>query len=172
MNPYRTSHPCTKEYTMNKKTLSLSLLSLALLASVPAVASARPHYDDGGRHYGYHRMASCPAADLSQEQIAQMDKFHEEHRAAVAPLYDQLMEKRLELRALSPNPNVKPEELKALSAEIASLHAKIRTINDEFYANMSKAGLPCGDYGCAWHGSRDGYGYGYGHGHCRHGCWR
>ena len=66
----------------------------------------------------------------------------------------------------------KPEELKALSAEIASLHAKIRTINDEFYANMSKAGLPCGDYGCAWHGSRDGYGYGYGHGHGRHGCWR
>ena len=51
---------------MNKKTLSLSLLSLALLASVPAVASARPHYDGGGRHYGYHRMASCPAASLAR----------------------------------------------------------------------------------------------------------
>ena len=77
-----------------------------------------------------------------------------------------ILEKKMELRALSPNPNVKPEELKAITSEIAALRAKIRAVNDEFYANMDKAGLPCGDYGCAWHG--DGYGYGHG----RHGCWR
>ena len=152
---------------MTKKTLSLSLLSLAVLAAVPMVAMAQPHYYDGGRHHGYHRMAPCQAMpELSKEQIAQMDKYHEEHRAAVAPLFDQLMEKKMELRALSPTPNVKPEELKAITSEIAALRAKIRAVNDEFYANMDKAGLPCGDYGCAWHG--DGYGYGHG----RHGCWR
>ena len=159
---------------MTKKSLSLSLLSLAVLASLPMVAMARPHYDDGGRHYGYHRMAPCPVTELSEQQIAEMDKFREQHRAAVAPLYDQLMEKRMELRALSPNPNVKPEELKALTAEIAALHAKIRAANEECYTNMAKAGLPCGGYGCAWHGGRDGYGYGArdGYGHGRHGCWR
>lgn len=149
---------------MLKKTLCLSLLSAAVLVSVPLAAMAHP--DGYGRHhggyYGYYADQTMP--ELSKEQMAEMDKLCEEHRNAVRPLYDQLSEKGLELRALSPNPNVKPEELKALTAEIAKLHEQIRTINNDFQAKMTKAGLPCRGY---HHG-------GYGHGYYGHGCgyWR
>ena len=120
---------------MIKKTLSISLLSAAVLASIPMVAMA----------------------------------YHD----AVRPIYDQLTQKGLELRALSPNPNVKPEELKAVIADISKLHAQLRTINEDFYSKMADAGLPC--VGAYRHG---GYHHG-GNGWCgmpRHGqnygCWR
>lgn len=152
---------------MIKKTLSISLLSAAVLASIPMVAMAYP--DGYGRHHGYQRgycYQSMP--ELSQEQAAQLDKLREEHRNAVRPLYDQLSEKELELRTLSPNPNVKPEELKAIIAEISKLHEQLRTVNEDFYSKMSAAGLPCrGGYGGYHHGG-DGW-----CGMARHGgCWR
>ena len=127
---------------MIKKTLSISLLSAAVLSSIPMVAMAYP--DGYGRHHGYQR-ANCYQAmpELTQEQRAQMDKLYEEHRNAVRPLYDQLNQKGLELRTLSPNPNVKPEELKAIIADISKLHEQLRTINEDFYSKMASAGLPC-----------------------------
>ena len=142
---------------MLKKTLLLSLFSAAVFVSLPLAATAHP--DGYGRHHGNYYGYSCYQAmpELSKEQAAQMDKLCEEHRNAVQPLYDQLSQKGLELRALSPNPNVKPEELKALTAEIAKLHEQIRTVNNDFYAKMTKAGLPCRGY---HHG---GYGYGCGY---------
>lgn len=76
------------------------------------------------------------------------------------------MEKKIELHILSPDPNVKPEELKTIIAELVAMHAKIHTANNEFYAKMDKANLPYIAYGYTWHGNS----YGYGHGH--HGCWR
>lgn len=148
-----------EETVMLKKTLCLSLLTAAVLMSAPLAAMA--HYDGYGRHhggcYGYGYGAGQVMPELSSEQAAQMDKLCEEHRNAVQPLYDQLSEKGLELRALSPNPNVKPEEIKALTAEIAKLHAQIRSANNDFYAKMTKAGLPCRGY---HHG---GYGHGCGY---------
>ena len=159
---------------MIKKTLSISLLSAAVLASIPMVAMA--YHDGPGRPHGYYNYQNDdyrgrPA--LSEEQRAQMDKLCEEHRNAVRPLYDQLTQKGLELRALSPNPNVKPEELKAIIADISKLHEQLRTINEDFYSKMADAGLPC--FGAYRHG---GYHHG-GNGWCgmpRHGqnygCWR
>lgn len=146
---------------MTKKTLSTALLSLAVFVAVPLSAMAWPQ--------------ACPVPQLSQEQVAQMDKLYDEHRAAAAPLYEQLAQKKMELRALSPNPNVKPEELKAIAAEISAIHEKIRVLNEGFYDSLNKAGLPC--YGYGRHG---GYGRGYngyhhnGYHHGGHGCtyWR
>ncbi len=147
---------------MTKKTLTIALLSLAVFVAVPLSAMAWPH--------------AYPAApQLSQEQVAQMDKLYDEHRAAAAPLYEQLAQKRMELRALAPNPNVKPEELKALTAEISALHEKIRVLNQSFYDSLDKAGLPCYGYGYGRHGGFHDRGYdGYGHRHGGHGCayWR
>ena len=136
---------------MSKNTLALTILSAALLTSLPMIATAHP--DGYGRHHGsYDRGVYAQAPELTKEQMAQMDKFCEEHRAALQPLRDQLIQKRMELRALSPNPNVKPEELKALTAEITKLHEQIRTVNDDFYAKMDKAGLPCyGYHQRGWH---------------------
>lgn len=161
---------------MIKNTLALTLLSAVVLTSLPVIATAHPGY---GRHHD-GRGAYVQAPALSQDQIAQMDKFCEEHRAALQPLRDQLIQKRMELLALSPNPNVKPEELKALTAEITKLHEQIRAVNDDFFVKMDKAGLPCrgyyhgrsgyhascGDYYHGYHG-RGGYHHGYGCGYAR-----
>ena len=160
---------------MIKKTLSISLLSAAVLASIPMVAMA--YHDGYGRHNGYQR-ADCYRAmpELSKEQRAQMDKLCEEHRNAVRPLYDQLSQKGLELRALSPNPTVKPEEIKAIIADISKLHEQLRTVNEDFYSKMAAAGLPC--RGAYRHGGYHHGGYhNGGDGWCgmgRHGqnCWR
>ena len=137
---------------MSKNTLALTILSAALLTSLPMIANAYP--GGYGPHHGtYGRGAAAQTPELTKEQVAQMDKLCEEHRAALLPLRDQLIQKRMELRALSPNPNVKPEELKALTAEITKLHEQIRTVNDDFYAKMDKAGLPCygGSHQRGWH---------------------
>ena len=104
---------------------------------------------------------------LTEEQRAQMIKLHEEHRAAVAPLREQIAEKRMTLNALSRNPNTSPDELRALTADITSLRTQIRTVYNDFVAKMQKEGLPCpgfrfhDGYGPRHH---DGYGRHHGYG--------
>jgi hypothetical protein len=60
----------------------------------------------------------------------------------------------MELEVLSPNPNVKPEELKALVAEVVSLRNQIRTLKDDFRAEMAKLGGPRGK---RFHGPEHGF---------------
>ena len=146
----------SKEYAMTRKTIITSLAAIIFATSIPVAAMANPAFH--GR-YGYNCQApaSCPAmTQLTDEQKAQFDKLHEEHYAAVAPLRDNLMEKRMTLNALSRNPNTTPAELRQLTADITKLRTQIRTVNDEFVAKMEKAGLPCPQFR-----HHDGYGYGH-----------
>jgi len=83
-------------------------------------------------------------AKKAAERKAQREKLIKEHHAAVAPLHKKLVQKQMELEALSPNPNAKPEELKALVAEILSLREEIRTMKGEFRKEMAKIGGPRG----------------------------
>ena len=83
-------------------------------------------------------------AKKAAERKAQREKLIKEHHAAVMPLHEKLVQKQMELDVLSPNPNVKPEELKALVAEVVSLRNQIRTLKDDFRAEMSKLGGPRG----------------------------
>ena len=138
---------------MTRKTIAASLAAVIFAASLPVAAMAHPGFH--GRGYRDYPVA---ASQLTDEQKAQLDKFHEEHYKAVTPLRDNLMEKRMTLNALSGNPNASPDELRQLTADITKLRTQIRTINDEFYAKLTKAGLPCPRYG-----RHDGYGMGYGH---------
>ena len=141
---------------MTRKTIVTSLAAIIFATSIPVAAMAHP--DVHGRH-GY-QAASCPVLpNLTDEQKAQFDKLHEEHYAALAPLRDSLMEKRMTLNALSRNPHATPVELRQLASDITKLRTQIRTVNDEFYAKMEKAGLPCPQFR-----HHDGYGYGRGQG--------
>jgi len=78
------------------------------------------------------------------EHKAQREKLIKEHHNAVAPLHEQLVQKQMELDVLAPNPNVKPEELKALVAEIISLRKQIRTLKGDFHKELAKLGGPSG----------------------------
>lgn len=81
-------------------------------------------------------------AKKKAERKAQRDKLVKEHHEAAAPLYEKLIQKKMELEALSPNPNVKPEELKALVSEILSLRKELRSLKGEFRKEMAKLGKP------------------------------
>ena len=83
-------------------------------------------------------------AKKAAERKAQREKLIKEHHAAVMPLHEKLVQKQMELEVLSPNPNVKPEELKALVGEVVSLRNQIRTMKEEFRAEMAKIGGPRG----------------------------
>ena len=128
---------------MTKKTVIVSLVALAFAASIPVSAMANPDFH-GRYHRNYQNAATCPyLPQLTDEQKAQMEKFRKEHYDAVAPLRDSLMEKRMTLNALSRNPNTTPAELRQLTADITKLRTQIRTVNDDYFAKMEKAGIPC-----------------------------
>ena len=138
---------------MNAKTISLTLLGTVMLASVPALTMAA--CPQSGPATCPKTMERCerpaaPAHHITPEQMAQFKEFRNERKAALAPLRQQLTQKRMELRALSPNPNVKPEELKALVAEIMELRGKVAAVNKDFRDKMKKAGLP------SWLGNKKG----------------
>ena len=158
---------------MTRKTIITSLAAVIFATSIPVAAMAHPGFH--GR-YGYNCQApaSCPAmTQLTDEQKAQFDKLHEEHYAAVAPLRDSLMEKRMTLIALSRNPNATPVELRQLASDITKLRTQIRTVNEEFFAKLEKAGLPLPQfrhhdgYGHDGYGRGQGMGQGMGRGYCR-----
>ena len=94
-------------------------------------------------------------AKKAAERKAQREKLIKEHHAAVMPLHEKLVQKQMELEVLSPNPNVKPEELKALVGEVVSLRNQLRTMKDEFRAEMAKLSGPRGK---RFHGPEHGLG--------------
>ena len=83
-------------------------------------------------------------AKKAAERKAQREKLIKEHHAAAMPLHEKLVQKQMELEVLSPNPNVKPEELKALVGEVVSLRNQLRTMKEDFRAEMAKLSGPRG----------------------------
>ena len=121
---------------MNTKNIALSLVAAALLAAVPAAAfadsCAKPVHSACPALKASCERPGHPAPQLSAEQAAELQKLRAEHHAALASLRDSIGQKKMELHALAPNPNVKPEELKALAAEISDLRKQIRTLGEEY----------------------------------------
>ena len=107
-------------------------------------------------------------AKKAAERKAQREKLIKEHHAAVAPLHKKLVQKQMELDVLSPNPNVKPDELKAIVAEIVSLRTQLHTLQKEFRADLAKSGLKCGKPFRGDCGPRGPHGEGWHNGHRPH----
>lgn len=148
---------------MNRKTITMSLAAIIFATSIPVAAMANPDFH-GRYSRDCQRMVSCPAmSQLTDSQRAEMEKLHKEHYAAIAPLRDSLMEKRMTLNALSRNPNTSPVELRQLTADISKLRAQLRTAHEEFTAKMEKAGLPCPGFRHDGYGMRHHDGYGMRH---------
>ena len=66
-----------------------------------------------------------------------MDKLIREHAAATNPLREQLQARRLELDALSRNPNAQPESISRLAGEVAKLSSQLRSSRAEFRDKMA-----------------------------------
>ncbi len=92
-------------------------------------------------------------SSLSPEKQSAYQAMMKEHFDRISPLRDKLDAKRIELNALSSNPNAKPETLSKLAGEVAELQAQLRTERRALGDRMEK------DLGI-----RHGYGMGHGMG--------
>lgn len=110
---------------------------------------------------------------LTQEKRDALDKLMQERRAAVEPLAQQLEAKRLELNALSRNPNAKSEDISKLAQDVAQLQTQVRAANRDFQDKVQKElgvqmgprGGMMGGYGPMHNGMMGGYGHGMGGNH-------
>lgn len=155
---------------MNARTLMAGLAVSTLLLGSASAAMAYGHR--GGHMDGYRGGCNggpCYYANgnyqgMSQEQRDAMTKLMQERASALDPIVQQLDAKRLELDALSRNPNAKPETISKLAQEIADLQGQIRKTNNDFRAKVQKdTGLQMGPRGGMM---MDGRGY---NGHMRGG---
>lgn len=124
----------------------LAVTTLVLGSASAALARGHHGYMAGGYHGGcngdcYYGYAGG-YAPLSPEEQQAAEKLIREHAAAVEPLRTQLDAKRLELDALSRNPNAKPEAISKLAEEVAGLSAQLRKAGADFRARLSsEAGI-------------------------------
>lgn len=90
-------------------------------------------YADGGRgYYGYQ------GKDFTEKEIAQIEKMREEHFNKMRALGSDYRSVRRELNAIKYNPNVKPDQLESLAAELNSIEKKMDAERDAFAAAMKK----------------------------------
>ncbi len=127
---------------MNMRKIMAGLAVTTLVIGSASFALARGH--NGGYHggmMGYGNNGACyyngGYQNLTPEKQAAVDKLIQEHTAAMAPLREQMQAKRLELNALSDNPNVQPEYISKLAGEVAQLSTQIRNSGAEFRAKMA-----------------------------------
>ncbi len=128
---------------MKKTLFGFSVIAAALLSTAPLVVYAVPRDAPPLPPPHHERAVRPPFPPFSEEQMAQIQSFEKEYLDASSPLKEQLKEKRLELKALSPNPNTKPEELRQLVRDIIALEKQLDVLKDTFRDNMVNAGIPC-----------------------------
>ena len=146
---------------MKMRNVMAALALGTLVFGTASFALARPHHlpSTGCYATGYYGNGGVGYQSLSPEKRAVADKLIQEHLAAMKPLREQLQAKRLELDALSRNPNVQPEQISRLAGEVASLSAQMRDAGDSFRTKMAEEtglgpvpfsgrGLGAGSRGC------------------------
>lgn len=164
---------------MKNRTLILTLSTIAVLA-LAAVSFAGPGYGRGyhmgpgygmmgnGYHMGggYH-MGYGPAADLTDEQRAALEKTAQEFAAKVEPLRDDLYAKNLELAAELAKTTPDQSRITALTKDVNDLQAKLFTEQTAFRATLAKEyGIRAGMGGFGMGGYHMGRGNGFGPGNC------
>lgn len=121
-----------------KKTALISLTT-ALIILFAAMSFAGPGRDGkhGQRQGGQDRLAQI-VNQLSPEKRALFESILDEHRKAIRPLHNKMWQKRTELKALSSNPNTKPETLTAIVAEMADTRVKLQEKGDALRERIKK----------------------------------
>lgn len=141
---------------------ALAFSALVLGSGVSAFA----YHGYGHPYGGPNGMASLPSEKQDAYEAMMKDYYNR-----LSPLQDKLESKRIELDALSRNPNAKPETISALAQEVAQLRSQLRSerlsLNDKMEKEIGiRAGRGMrGGSGGYHHGG----GYGYGHGGYGHG---
>ena len=128
---------------MNAKNTVIALLSAAVLFTAPAMLSADPAKDNAAKAEKVEQAAPQEDAAMAEAR-AKREQFRsimKEYRTSMQKLEDRLEQKQMELDYLSVNPNTKPDELKAIIAEIFDARAKMRDARRDVRAKLKEAGL-------------------------------
>lgn len=152
---------------MKTRTILATIATVALLLGSTSAAFAWHGGNHNGGHYGnaaggYGQGAG--AAALSPEKQQAIDVIVKESNSRIMPLMEQLDAKRMELDALSGNPNVKPDTISKLVNEIAALRGQIRTESEARNAKISAEGGVAYGRGYGMRGMRGNCAYGNGGG--------
>ena len=125
--------------------VTLAMVALVALASLAIAGNGKGNYGNGrgdcmgsgncGRGMGY---GATQIDQLSPEKKAAYTKIMAAFRAKVDPLRESMWQKKMELKALSPNPNTQPAEIKGLVKEIGDLHLQMRTERQALNERLEK----------------------------------
>ena len=119
---------------MKRNTSLIVTLAMVALVGLASLAIAgQGQYGNGkgdcmgsgncGRGMGY---GAGQIDQLTPEKQEAYHKIMDAFRAKAEPLRESMWQKRMELKALSPNPNTQPAEIKALVKEIGALHIQMK----------------------------------------------
>jgi Spy/CpxP family protein refolding chaperone len=148
---------------MKKTVVAIGLVGLLALTAVTAFAWG-PGWGRGFGPFGYGPGAA--AANLSEEQVAKIQKIQGDRYAEMAKLRDEMFAKGTELRDLFREPTLDQTKITAKQKEIAALQAQmqekrlaVRTAMAEVLTPEQRAQLPA--FG---QGAGPGFGPGFGPG--------
>ena len=109
---------------MKAKTLTVIMAVTALAIFASLAMAWGPGY---GRGRGYAPLSSFPPIpNLTPEQASKIQSIREAYLKEIAPLQQQLLAKKLELRSLWLSPNPDQAKINALQKDILNLTAKIQ----------------------------------------------
>lgn len=138
--------------------IAIVMFSVALFAEV---ASAGP-----GRHMGYgYGYGVPPVANLTPEQATKLQAIQQRHLKDVAPLQQQLLAKKLELRSMWLSPNPDQAKINALQRDILNLQSRIQEKTTNARLEMRRVLTPEQQSQLAFYGYGPGYGKGKMGGH-------
>jgi Spy/CpxP family protein refolding chaperone len=103
------------------------LIGMALVLAVALVASAAPAGPGYGRGAGYGTGYGVPpVSNLTTEQATKIQSIREAQFKDISPLQQQLLAKRMELRAAWQSQNPDQAKINTLQKDILNLNAKVQ----------------------------------------------
>lgn len=143
-----------------KGKLLIGMFAVLAVALVASAALAGPGYGRGaGYGYGYG-YGIHPVANLTPEQSTKIQAIQQGHLKEIAPLQQQLLAKKMELRAcwLSQNPD--QAKINALQKDILNLSTRIQEKATNARLEMRKVLTPQQQAQLTAYGQGMGYGMG------------
>ena len=121
-----------------KSTRIIATLAIIGIIAVSTLAFAGPMRGMGGRGDCQALDRNPAVAQLPQEKQDLLQAILDDHRKETQPLRDTMWEKRTLLRALSVNPNTKPEAITSLVSELGDLRSQLHAKREALEARVQK----------------------------------
>lgn len=121
-----------------KRSSIIATLAIVGIIAASTLGFAGPMNGMGGRGACLDPERNPAVAQLTQEKRDLLTSIMDEHRKEMQPLRDAMWEKRTLLKALSANPNTKPETVTALVREMSDLRGQMQTKREAVEARVRK----------------------------------